>query len=1042
MYLCYECIQLCENKIKIMTRIFVSIVFVIGLFLQTSANDVRIRGEAKVQALTETTALITFPLSWEHSWRDPESWDAVYLFVKYRRVGVNEPWHHAYLKNSGHRAAGGENVPAMEFLPVTTVEWNALRYDTLYFGNYGQTPMNADPVVPGVFIYRRAPGSGDIEINRVSLEWDFKMGDLSLYYDVTVDDIRQGKIEVSVQAVEMVYVPNGPYYLGDRISGYSFVSEECDAAFYMDTDDSVHVYTMGLTASTPSGWKNNWVVPKLFPTGYTGFYTMKYEVSQEQYVNFLNRLTYADQKKRIGNNLDQMVAGDFAFGAKSAPNFRNGIVLQERFATNDSAVIFGFDLNVDSPINDEDDGKSVACNYLTPEDLQAYTDWAGLRPNSEMEYEKGCRQRNPAVASNSRSFAWGTPTFESMKVWNSSTMANDNTENEQVLFPTTAPKGRMNGPKVHNLGPVKCGAFASESSDIYMSGASRWGLMEMTGNLAEIYYNALDGKDFNGEVFGDGNIWSSVASWRADSTIHLYHEPVVCCGKGYIYASKTLDLPTISKKNNPMKAVVQYRQAYDFGEYHCGWVSIDVDVTFPWPVLEWPAEKENFMLRGGSFATEAGSTGSGEIVADKMAVSYRGDTIYQKIADSETRLYYAGFRAGRSVPMKSILTGVIACENMQNRDTSVICTTHPYTISEIENGDDTPATTIYVWEMNNAGKGWETMANSNTQNLTITECLVDTVLRHEYKFRRQSIASHAQSYGNEVTVIVPGYKINGGQGSLQIGSFDSSIELTTLLGAVGDVKVDWRFNASDAWTNLDNQTGVTDSKVYLNRSDFVSKIPMNDGGVCRIQVTVTIDGCVFTKELELVIKTAASACPPSVADADGRTYPVVQIGGMCLMKEDLKVSVDGVSTGGLYTWAQIEAKGGALCPEGFHIVTQQEWDYLWIQSAVYGENATCEVGKVDYISSSDPFGCMWGWGLFDPGIDVFLNNIGFNTGYFNSTRKIYEGWWAAGPIGKYVRIDYDVNDHDYGCFSTFADDSDVQSGIFNSGGRPVRCIKK
>lgn len=115
MYLCYECIQLCENKIKIMTRIFVSIVFVIGLFLQTSANDVRIRGEAKVQALTETTALITFPLSWEHSWRDPESWDAVYLFVKYRRVGVNEPWHHAYLKNSGHRAAGGENVPARSF---------------------------------------------------------------------------------------------------------------------------------------------------------------------------------------------------------------------------------------------------------------------------------------------------------------------------------------------------------------------------------------------------------------------------------------------------------------------------------------------------------------------------------------------------------------------------------------------------------------------------------------------------------------------------------------------------------------------------------------------------------------------------------------------------------------------------------------------------------------------------------------------------------------------------------------------------------------
>lgn len=92
---------------------------------------------------------------------------------------------------------------------------------------------------------------------------------------------------------------------------------------------------------------------------------------------------------------------------------------------------------------------------------------------------------------------------------------------------------------------------------------------------------------------------------------------------------------------------------------------------------------------------------------------------------------------------------------------------------------------------------------------------------------------------------------------------------------------------------------------------------------------------------------------------------------MCLMKEDLRVRVNGVATGGLYTWAQIEDKGDALCPDGFHIVTQQEWDYLWMQSAVYGEKDPCEVGQSDYVSSSNPFNCGWGWGLFDPRESTF-----------------------------------------------------------------------
>ena len=59
---------------------------------------------------------------------------------------------------------------------------------------------------------------------------------------------------------------------------------------------------------------------------------MKYEVSQEQYVNFLNRLTLRDQRKRIGRSLESLNPGDYVFGAtknQEEPSYRNGIVLLE-----------------------------------------------------------------------------------------------------------------------------------------------------------------------------------------------------------------------------------------------------------------------------------------------------------------------------------------------------------------------------------------------------------------------------------------------------------------------------------------------------------------------------------------------------------------------------------------------------------------------------------------------------------------------------------------------------------------------------------------
>lgn len=1018
-----------------MVKIIIAILLLIVWLQPAIGNDVRIRGEAKVQAITENTALITFPLSWEHSWRESESWDAVYLFVKYRRVGVNEPWHHAYLKEDGHRVTGGGNVPAMEFLPVKTENINLLRMDVIYAGNYQPTQITSKQEVAGVFLFRRTPGNGNLNIPRVSLEWDFKQGDLNLYYDVTVEDIRQGKIEVSVQAVEMVYVPNGPYYLGDRISPYSFVSEECNSAFYVNTDDEVKVHIMGATADR--GVLNRWVVPDLYPTGYTGFYTMKYEVSQEQYVNFLNRITYTDQKKRIGNDLDNLAPGQFAFGKKDVPNYRNGIILQERFRTHDTAVIFGFDLNGNDPINSDADGKSVACNYLTPDDVRAYCDWAGLRPHSEMEYEKGCRQRNPAIGANDRSFAWGTPNFASLQAWNISTVKNDNAEDEEVLIANAANTGRMNGPKVHNLGPVRCGAFATETSDIYKAGASKWGIMEMTGNLAEIYYNARQGKNFNGEVFGDGNIWSSVASWRTDTVVHVYGIFDVGQGNYTVIASKSLPMQTINKKGNRMTTIVRQSKSGYCGNYLGCRIVVDEDVTIPWPVMDWPAAKENFILKGGSFASEALGAGSSLLVGDNMAVSYRGDTVYARALPDELRYAYSGFRGGRSVPMKSILTGKIEGQGGRNPDTALICAAQPYVITEVEPGDDTPASTVYLWEMNDEGTGWEALPNSNTQNWTLNTCLIDETLYHTYKFRRQSIASHAESYGNEVTVVVPGYVINGGNSYMEMNPYVSSVTLQTDLGIAGDVKVEWRLESKSTWHLLSNQTGVTKDIVTVNRTDLTSEIPLNDGGACKVRVTVTLGACTFEKILDLAVRVAGLACPATVTDNDGNSYAVAQQpDGRCWMMVNSKVFVNGASTGGLYTWKQIQANGDNLCPPGFAIPTKQMWDVLWRFYATQGESPCGDPATQDYVSDADPCSTGYNPGLYAPGLDNFMAAMGVPPADGN-----LGGWWLKDLNGWYVNISYDTTDPYFSVMS-FEPDATVGNPLATEGKHPIRCYKK
>lgn len=414
------------------------------LFAFTSnANNVTITGTSV------TGSDITFQISWENSWNAnvaPANWDAVWVFVKYQDCNTRL-WAHAGLS-------------------------------TVVGDHSTVSPLQVDPASDGrgVFIRRSALGGGNIPATSVTLRMS----------------IPAGTYNYKVFGVEMVHVPQGAYDLGDGTSTSTYNSISINAASQAGT----------LSAATIGGTSAN--VPNTYPMGYNAFYCMKYEISQEQYVDFLNALTYDQQKSRTGND-PIMAPGTHAFYGTptTATQYRNGIIISS--SGNNSAIpaIYACDATIGIE-NNNDDGQNVACNYLSWADVAAYLDWAALRPMSEMEYEKVCRGPMARVGGE---YAWGSTLITGYNIGN---VTNNYKPNEGV---TTVNNGAamvnligVLGTLPASYGPFRVGGFATASSGRASAGAAYYGAMEMAGNLCERVVNTnATGVTYTGNL-GDGTL--------------------------------------------------------------------------------------------------------------------------------------------------------------------------------------------------------------------------------------------------------------------------------------------------------------------------------------------------------------------------------------------------------------------------------------------------------------------------------------------------------------------------------------------------------
>lgn len=303
------------------------------------------------------------------------------------------------------------------------------------------------------------------------------------YYRLYFEQVTKGK-----DACEIANVAMSEEDLFEKYGGPYYVFWEGEQTFGTGLDE---LYSKD---GTESG-----TLPLEYPKGLNGFYCMKYEVSQEQYVNFLNMLTYKQQKNRIGNNPDVLTKGQYVFGNPHMPDMRNGIIVFDKQPGR--PVKFANNLNPALPYFAQDDGQTLPCNYLTPEDMLAYLDWAGLRPLSEMEYEKACRKPELVRAGE---YAWNTTGLSRLN--GGGEVSGLGTSLEQ---PVSAARNVNAGNP--SFGPIRCGGFAGSATTQEQAGATFYGVMEMSGNLAEMYYSINGGSGFVGLdednlAHGDGEL--------------------------------------------------------------------------------------------------------------------------------------------------------------------------------------------------------------------------------------------------------------------------------------------------------------------------------------------------------------------------------------------------------------------------------------------------------------------------------------------------------------------------------------------------------
>ena len=317
------------------------------------ATDVKVENIRVVNRseVLQSPLSVIFDLKWDNAWNNAKNHDAVWVFMKY-----GTPWNnHVKLTKGGHRVLKNRIKDSPD--PIIEVEEDGL----------------------GFFIYPSKAYRGN---------QNFK-----LQIQIDTAGIIPSNAQIngfSIHALEMVFIPGGEFTIGspdeaaiEKAALYrSDGAGNPDGLITIDSEDAIEV---GKEKGALYYWSKREIyngdqkgpIPQAFPKGFDPFYIMKYEVSQGQYVEFLNTLPGGWTFERS------------PLGGKDYHKKRGTIKLI------DGKYI------ADSP--------NRPMNYFSFTDALAFTDWAALRPITELEYEKAARGPSTPIPAE---FVWGSNSYD------------------------------------------------------------------------------------------------------------------------------------------------------------------------------------------------------------------------------------------------------------------------------------------------------------------------------------------------------------------------------------------------------------------------------------------------------------------------------------------------------------------------------------------------------------------------------------------------------------------------------------------------------